>query len=430
MKQYITIITIALLTSTFAKAQTKDTIEVQKIGDKYYVIVDHPKVDTTKQFAPAPAPPPTISKTFDSHFMVVGLATIGFLNTWSVNKVNTPTGVVSTKLPTTNSFGDVALYEFSPMFLWRHSDNILVEFEPSFSNGSLGVNWADITYFAYPGVILRAGYIVLPFGTYNKRLAAGWICKLPTDPVSITSSPVGSDWGIELEGGQQTGKMKVNYDVALTNGFTLSATDGSIANPDVNAVDNNLGKTVTGRFGWLPALNSGVEIGASGLWGKAGDANTAYKNVSTAMGALDFQWVYAKKPVAINIKAEADMQYVTNASYSNPNPPTVSDTTYTYKNLSYGYYGMFSIRPIVADKFFRNVEFAVRYSSYQSPKGSAFENRQDQISAGVCYWINWRTVFKIGYENLITTNPDNNELAITNLKNTQNILYVQFSVQF
>jgi hypothetical protein len=241
---------------------------------------------------------------------------------------------------------------------------------------------------------------------------------------------VGSDWGIELEGGQQTGKMKVNYDVALTNGFTLSATDGSIANPDVNAVDNNLGKTVTGRFGWLPALNSGVEIGASGLWGKAGDANTAYKNVSTAMGALDFQWVYAKKPVAINIKAEADMQYVTNASYSNPNPPTVSDTTYTYKNLSYGYYGMFSIRPIVADKFFRNVEFAVRYSSYQSPKGSAFENRQDQISAGVCYWINWRTVFKIGYENLITTNPDNNELAITNLKNTQNILYVQFSVQF
>ena len=35
MKQYITIITIALLTSTFAKAQTKDTIEVQKIGDKY-----------------------------------------------------------------------------------------------------------------------------------------------------------------------------------------------------------------------------------------------------------------------------------------------------------------------------------------------------------------------------------------------------------
>jgi hypothetical protein len=238
MKQEITIITIALLTSTFAKAQTKDTIEVQKIGDKYYVIVDHPKVDTTKQFAPAPAPPPTISKTFDSHFMVVGLATIGFLNTWSVNKVNTPTGVVSTKLPTTNSFGDVAHYEFSPMFLWRHSDNILVEFEPSFSNGSLGVNWADITYFAYPGVILRAGYIVLPFGTYNKRLAAGWICKLPTDPVSITSSPVGSDWGIELEGGQQTGKMKVNYDVALTNGFTLSATDGSIANPDVNAVDN------------------------------------------------------------------------------------------------------------------------------------------------------------------------------------------------
>lgn len=430
MIKHLTTAIVALLTVMSVSAQTKDTLEVQKIGDKFYVIVDHPKADTTKQYVPAPPAVPPIAKTFDSHFMVVGLATIGFLNTWSVNKVNTPTGTISTKMPVTNSFGDVAHYEFSPMFLWRHSDNILVEFEPSFNNGSLGVNWADITYFAYPGVIIRAGYLVLPFGTYNKRLAAGWICKLPTDPVSVTSSPVGSDWGIELEGGQQAGKMKINYDVALTNGFTLSAVDGSIANPDVNAVDNNLGKTVTGRFGWLPLLNSSVEIGVSGLWGKAGDANTQYKNVSTAMGALDFQWVYAKKPVAINIKAEGNMQYVTNASYTNPNPPTVSDTTYTYRNLSMGYYCMFSIRPIVPDKFWRNVEFAVRFSQYEAPKGSAFESHQSQLSAGVCYWINWRTVFKIGYENLVTANPDNAELAITNLKNVQNVLYAQFSVQF
>ena len=430
MKKNLTLVIMLLFASSMLNAQTKDTLEVQKIGDKYFVIVDHPKADTAKPVAALPPATPPIIRTFDSHFMVVGLATIGFLNTWSVNKVNTPTGVVTTKLPTTNSFGDVAHYEFSPMFLWRHSDNILIEFEPSFSDGSLGVNWADISYFAYPGVILRAGYIVLPFGTYNKRLAAGWICKLPTDPVSITSSPVGSDWGIELEGGQQVGKMKISYDVALTNGFTLSAVDGSIANPDVNALDNNLGKTITGRFGWLPLLNSSVEIGASGLWGKAGDANTQYKNVSTAMGAFDFQWVYARKPVSINIKAEADFQYVTNASYTNPNPPSATDTTYTYRNFSMGYYGLFSIRPIVPDKFLRNLELAVRYSDYQAPKGSAFESHQRQISAGVCYWINWRTVFKIGYENLITTNPDNAELAITNLKNAQNILYAQFSVQF
>jgi hypothetical protein len=429
MIKHLTTAILALLTVMSVSAQTKDTLEVQKIGDKFYVIVDHPKPDTAKQYVPAP-PTPTIAKTFDSHLMIVGLATIGFVHNWSVNKVNTPSGVVSTKLSPTNSFGDVDHYEFSPMFLWRHSDKVLVEFEPSFAGGSLGVNWACISYFAYPGVIVRAGYLVLPFGTYNKRLAAGWICKLPTDPVSISNSPVGSDWGIELEGGQQVGKMKISYDVALTNGFTHSATDGSIANPDVNAVDNNLGKTVTGRFGWLPALNSGVEIGVSGLWGKAGDANTQYKNVSTAMGALDFQWVYAKKPVSINIKAEADVIYVSNASYTNPNPPTPTDTTYTYRNLSIGYYGMFSIRPIVSDKFLRNLELAVRYSAYDAPTGAAYESHSRQISAGICYWLNWRTVFKIGYENLITTNPDNAELAITNLKNVSNILYAQFSVQF
>ena len=57
-----------------------------------------------------------------------------------------------------------------------------MEFEPSFADGTLGVNWADVSYYAAPGLIVRAGYLVLPFGMYNKRLAAGWIDKLATDP--------------------------------------------------------------------------------------------------------------------------------------------------------------------------------------------------------------------------------------------------------
>ncbi len=46
-----------------------------------------------------------------------------------------------------------------------------MEFEPSYSSGGgLGVNWADVSYFASPGLIIRAGYFVLPFGIYSKRL--------------------------------------------------------------------------------------------------------------------------------------------------------------------------------------------------------------------------------------------------------------------
>ena len=111
-----------------AQAQQKDTIEVHKIGDKYYVIIDHPQTDSSVQAAVKAA---TTPKTFDSHFLMVGLATFGFANTWSTNK---SAGIIS-KLPVTNSFPSDA-FEFSPNIQWRHGDNLTVEFEPSFNPGS------------------------------------------------------------------------------------------------------------------------------------------------------------------------------------------------------------------------------------------------------------------------------------------------------
>jgi hypothetical protein len=129
--------------------------------------MDHKDPDTVKYITT------DYHKKFDSHFMVVGLTTFGFNHTWN----STTIGGVLQKSKT-NSFGDVDRFEFSPMLLWRHGEHLLVEFEPSFDGSAIGVNWACASYFLHPGVILRAGYLVLPFGTYNKRLAAGWINKL------------------------------------------------------------------------------------------------------------------------------------------------------------------------------------------------------------------------------------------------------------
>jgi hypothetical protein len=68
-----------------------------------------------------------------------------------------------------------------------------------------------------------------------------------------------------MSGGLQAGKMKVNYDIALTNGFNIN-TDGSLTNPGI--VDNNLAKTVCGRFGWLPLSNSSAGAGCIGPVGQ------------------------------------------------------------------------------------------------------------------------------------------------------------------
>src|SRR5437868_10654937 len=65
-------------------------------------------------------------KPGESHFMVAGLATFGYVS----NKTTflSPGGPgVSVK---TNSFADADHYELSPMLIWRHSNNFLVEFEP------------------------------------------------------------------------------------------------------------------------------------------------------------------------------------------------------------------------------------------------------------------------------------------------------------
>jgi hypothetical protein len=418
MKQHIAIFLLLLLALSI-KAQDKDTLEVQKIGDKYYVIVPHnTNSDSSIQAAVKAA---TTSKPFDSHFMVAGLGTVGFTNTWTKT---TSGGIVQKGV--TNTFGVDPQFEFSPMFIWRHSNNLLVEFEPSFDGTSLGVNWADITYFAYPGVIIRAGYLVLPFGTYNKRLAAGWIDKLATDPVGITSSPVSSDWGIEMEGGLPCGNMKVNYDIALTNGFQL-LNDGSIQNPGIT--DNNLGKTVSGRFGWLPISNSSLELGISGLYGKAGDANTMYKNAATYMGAFDAQYVLSAPHAVMNLKGQYNAQYVSNESY-NVSPGDTTTPMYSFTNFSQGYFAQISVRPVVPSKFLRNLEFAARYSAYYTPKNSTWENQTGQASVGVSYWINWRTVLKVNYENVISSNPLNANLGIADNKTVQNMLMVQFSVQF
>ena len=109
-------------------------------------------------------------KSGDDHFMVVGLATFGFASNSTTNVLN---GIATNSK--TNSLGDANHFEFSPMFLWRHGKKFLMEFEPSFSNNGLSVNWADISYFAAPNLIIKAGYFVLPFGTYSKRQAASWI---------------------------------------------------------------------------------------------------------------------------------------------------------------------------------------------------------------------------------------------------------------
>jgi hypothetical protein len=354
----------------------------------------------------------------ESHFMVVGLTTFGFVyNKTTFTPINGPSQ--STK---TNSLGDAGRYELSPMLLWRHGTNFLVEFEPSFDGNSLGVNWADVCYFAAPGLIIKAGYFVLPFGIYNKRLAAGWIDKVATDPVGIDLP--GSDFGLEVCGGLPLGNMKWSYDVSLTNGLQLLP-DGEIQSAGI--VDNNSNKTVSGRLALLPFSNSSLEIGMSGLYGGVGDAGANYNNATTTMFGADLSYVKTLNPFLINVKGQYSRILINSQQYLK----ATDSTGYTFANNTTSAFAQVSIRPVsVENKFLKNLELAFRYVNYTTPNNSIWGQNFDEEDIGLDYWITWRSVLKFTYAMSHAVSTANISAGGIGGITDMNNIYLQFSIEF
>jgi len=356
-------------------------------------------------------------KPRESHLMAVGLLTFGYAS----NKT-TVTYNGSSSVSKTTSLGDADHFEFSPMFLWRHGKKFLMEFEPSFSADGVGVNWAVASYYATPGLILRGGYLVLPFGTYNKRLAAGWINKLASDPEGI---PESSDFGVEAEGGIQAGTTKWSYDFALSNGMQLQP-DGTTA--FVGITDNNKNKLFTGRIGFLPLANSSLEVGVSLMTGKVGDAGMKYQNANATLWALDLNLVENFTPFQLNIKGQYSEAKVDNAEYTDPSNPS---NTYTFNNHTKTGYIMAALRPMFSqNEVVKNFELAARYGNYTTPANSLWGTKDNSLAVGLNYWMTWRTVVRFSYEaikgtNTVSTNLGGNTGQVTK----SNSLYLQFSIQ-
>ena len=367
-------------------------------------------------------------KEGDSHFMMVGLVTMGFV---SQTTDNTLGGIKTTSKY--NSMGDADRFEFSPMFLWRHGDKLLAEFEPSYAYDApsnsmqLGVNWADVSYYAAPGLIIRGGYLVLPFGTYTKRLAAGWINKLPSDPMGVDMA--GSDFGFEAEGGFPLGKMKWSYDVSLSNGFALGP-DGQISGVGINAISR--GKTACGRLALLPIPNSSLEIGVSGLMGglatPVGDTNI-YNSPSVSMYAVDLNFVKNVKPLQINFKGQYSTSNVNNQNFSSTDP---TQPKYTFNNTTATYFAQLSVRPSqLKNKTLKKMELAFRYVDYKAPEHATWGQNYSEVDVSLDYWISWRTVLKVGYENIKSdgTTSLTTPSGLDGTSSTINRLIIQFSTE-
>jgi hypothetical protein len=358
-------------------------------------------------------------KPGESHFMVVGLATLGFVSTKTTfTPFNGGPQVIKT-----NSLADADRYELSPMLLWSHGNKLLVEFEPSFDGTSIGVNWANVSYFVAPGLVIHGGYFVVPFGIYNKRLAAGWINKVAPDPVGFDFP--GSDFGVGVSGGYPIGNMKWSYDVSLTNGLQLLP-DGELQSAGVT--DNNTNKTISGRVALLPFSNSSLEIGVSALTGGVADAGSSYSNANTTMYAVDLSFVKTFNPIQINIKGQYNWINVNRQNYANPTDSTMA---YTFNNNTNSSFAQISVRPVgVDDKFLKNLELAYRYVSFNTPGNSTFGQNYHENNIGLDYWLNWRTVLKLTYGNTHSLNTSNVFTGGKGDITDTNNIYLQFAIEF
>jgi hypothetical protein len=160
-------------------------------------------------------------------------------------------------------------------------------------------------------------------------------------------------------------------------------------------VDNDNTKTVTARIAWLPFSNSSLELGVSGRFGQVGDMGSPYGNVVGNMYAFDLNYVKTFSPVLLNIKAQYNIQNITNENFINS-----KDTTQSYKfnNHTTAGFVQCSVRPTEANNFLKNFELAGRYTSYNLPGNSTVGTNQHTVTVGLDYWLNWRTVLKATYE--------------------------------
>ncbi len=252
----------------------------QQLGDTKKTADDaEQKSIAAAQAQTAPVPHMPIDETTVNHnFQMLGDAEIQYTKTKGQN-------------------GTFLMADFAPIFLYRAGDNILFEagFDTTLQNNapnspgsstSFDLSFAQMDYVMNDYVTFAGGYLLLPLGTYVQR-GAGWLNKIPDDPLAVDALLPGSAVGGMLMGAVPVGNAGkfINYSVYGVNG--PSSSDGT-ANADALDLGGNVGTTSNGNTANLHKDPSGggrvalfvpfkphydVELGLSGQsgeWDNAG----------------------------------------------------------------------------------------------------------------------------------------------------------------
>jgi hypothetical protein len=299
--------------------------------------------------------------------------------------------------------------DFAPIFLFRASDDILFEAgfdfilannatmisDRSFGNTTtVNLSFATLDYLLNDYMTLQAGELLLPLGTYSER-SAGWLNKIPDDPIVRDTIVPGTGVGVELRGAVPVGQtgQSLTYAVYGVNGPASGATNSVASASALDLTGGNVGNTGNwhanpsggGRLGWFfpwkPHYD--FELGLSGQTGAWSDSG----NRSWSAGILDAALHLGPN---IEIKGE-DIQTVVE-----------TDDLGTIRPNGWWVQGGYKLAGLNLElPYINNVELVGRYDYLNDAQGT----KTDRYTAGGVYYFSNTLLFEADYEWLRSHGP-------------------------
>jgi hypothetical protein len=312
---------------------------------------------------------------------------------------------------TDGQHGAFVLADFAPIFLYRGGDNILFEagFDTFIQNSSGGgysttfnLSFAQLDYVVNDYITLCTGDLLLPLGTYSQR-GAGWLNKIPDDPLVVDALIPGTGVGAELEGAIPVGDAGkfINYSIYGVNGPSSTDGTGKATSLDLGGNVGTDGSTVANlhndpaggaRIGlFLPFKpHYDLEVGISGLAGQ-------WDNVGNHL------WVGGVVDAAMHLgpNFEAKGEYIA-TKYGSDDFGNISQNGW-FAQVGYKLAGLDLELPLI-----NNVELIGRYDSLRNSYDSndnAFDFNTKRYTVGSIYYFNSTLLFETDYEFLDSNDP-------------------------
>jgi len=290
---------------------------------------------------------------------------------------------------------------FSPIFLWKIRDDILIEaeLEASLGEGDIGAEYIQLLYVMNDFMTVGVGKFLSPLGQFTERYHPSWINKLPTAPLYAGHDGIipGALVGAQVRGGVRTGSSQWKYTVFVANGPQESGHAGDPGDPEfafeADGVDVSQNKAIGGRIAFLPT--HWIEIGASGYSGKPSEP-TGENAGDLSLYMFDLA-AHDETPIGY---LRFDVEAVT-ASFD-----TGASETWS------GGYAQTALRPNWGEAGQSNFEGVVRYDWLSYPTGVPSALEPSRWTVGLNYWLDESSVIKLAVESLDVDGETQNSLIL------------------